>query len=257
MNPLTDAESGPDVPSGSPSWWSRFSTGVAIRTQRRMWGQRAASWDRHNDAGMVRVAAAAIESCDIRPGIDSVDLGCGTGRLALALAEAGANVIGVDVSPSMIQQMEVLAKEKQIDSVRGMVSPVERLDLPVESVDLIVTNYAFHHLLDADKEKVVHSAYRWLRPGGQLVVADMMLGRGTTSRDREIIAGKVRVMARKGLPGYWRIAKNAGRYLFRVHERPITPEAWMKLFEKAGFEDVGSTVVVNEAAVVKGVKAAA
>ena len=125
-----------------------------------------------------------------------------------------------------------------------------------DSVDLVITNYALHHLLDADKEHVVEAAFDWLRPGGQLVVADMMLGRGTTHRDREIIAGKVRIMAKKGIPGYWRILKNAGRYLFRVQERPITPEAWSRLFEKAGFGEVRSDIVVAEAAVVTGVKAA-
>jgi hypothetical protein len=86
------------------------------------------------------------------------------------------------------------------------------------------------------------------------VVADLMLGRGAAARDREIIASKVRVMARKGLPGYWRIAKNAFRFLLRIHERPITPEAWVALFEAAGFTEVESVPVVAEAAIVSGVK---
>jgi hypothetical protein len=61
-------------------------------------------------------------------------------------------------------------------------------------------------------------------------------------------------MARKGLPGYWRIAKNAFRFLLRIHERPITPEAWVALFEAAGFTEVESVPVVAEAAIVSGVK---
>ncbi len=118
----------------------------------------------------------------------------------------------------------------------------------------MITNYALHHLLDSDKDKVVRSAFAWLRPGGQLVVADMMLGRGATTRDRKIIAGKIRIMAKKGIPGYWRILKNVGRFLFRVHERPISPEAWRRLLEEAGFDGVETTAVVAEAAMVKGIK---
>jgi len=227
---------------------------LSIHTQRRKWQSRADTWDRHNDVGMSKVASMAVEAAKVRPGADCVDLGCGGGRLALALAREGANVLGVDVSESMIRRMEAQAAEEGLHSVRGMVAPIEHLELPAASLDLVVTNYALHHLLDGEKEKVVRAAAQWLRPGGRLVVADLMLGRGAAARDREIIASKVRVMARKGLPGYWRIAKNAFRFLLRVHERPITPEAWVALFEAAGFTEVESVPVVAEAAIVSGVK---
>ena len=57
---------------------------------------------------------------------------------------------------------------------------------------------------------------QWLRPGGRLIVADMMFGRGGTSEDRAIIRSKVCALARKGIGGWWRIAKNSYRYLVRV-----------------------------------------
>jgi ubiquinone/menaquinone biosynthesis C-methylase UbiE len=256
MASASDSERAPDVPSTPNSWRAKLGTSISIRAQRRTWGDRAETWDRHNDFGMAKVAAKALEVVDLRPGMDCVDLGCGTGRLALKLAEGGANVIGVDVSGAMIGRMEAQAKQEGIERVRGMTTPIEHLSLPTASVDLVITNYALHHLLDADKEKVVRAAFGWLRPGGQLVVADMMLGRGTTSRDREIIAGKIRIMAKKGLPGYWRILKNAGRFLFRIQERPINPDAWGRLFKGAGFGNIQSVMVVAEAAVVTGVKPA-
>jgi len=58
-----------------------------------------------------------------------------------------------------------------------MVAPIEHLELPAASLDLVVTNYACI-ILDGEKEKVVRAAAQWLRPGGRLVVADLMLGRG-------------------------------------------------------------------------------
>ncbi len=235
-------------------WRQRLATSISIRTQRRRWTDRAGTWDSHNDTGMAKVAAAAIEAADVQPGMRVVDLGCGGGRLALALARRGAVVVGVDVSDAMIARMTSLAADEGMTTVKGVVSPVERLSLPEASVDLVISNYALHHLRDADKAKVVRAAYGWLRPGGQLINADMMLGRGATAQDRQVIAGKIKVMAQKGLPGYWRIAKNAGRYLLRVHERPITPEAWSRLYEQAGFIDVSSVNVVAEANIVRGVK---
>jgi ubiquinone/menaquinone biosynthesis C-methylase UbiE len=204
----------------------------------------------HNDLGMAKVAAEAIEMADVKPGMTCVDLGCGSGRLAPLLAKRGAHV----VSDAMVQRMESQARAQGISTVQGIVVPIEELTLPAGSVDLVVTNYALHHLLDADKEKAVRAAFGWLRPGGQLVVADMMLGRGLTARDRHVIAAKVRIMAKKGIPGYWRILKNAGRFVLRTHERPITPEAWSRLLRQAGFARVESVDVVAEAAIVKGTK---
>ena len=254
MNGPKEPELAPHQGNGHVSWRKRQRTNLSIRTQRRTWNGRVESWDRHSDVGMTKVAAKAIEMSDVRPEMVCVDLGCGDGRLALELARRGATVIGVDVSANMIDRMLALAKSEGMDAVTGVVSPIEFFTQPDASVDLVISNYALHHLLDADKAKVVRAAYQWLRPGGLLVNSDMMLGRGATAQDRQIIAGKIKMMAKKGLPGYWRILKNAGRFLLRLQERPITAEAWTRLYEAAGFTQLQSVNVVSEANVVKGVK---
>ena len=238
----------------NPSWGKKQTTRLSIATQRRTWTRRADTWDRHNDAGMTKVAAKAIEVADVKPGMVCVDLGCGGGRLALELARRGASVVGVDVSAAMVERMVAQAKAEGLEQVSGIVSPIEHLTIDPSSVDIVISNYALHHLLDADKAKVVTAAFGWLRPGGALINSDMMLGRGATTEDRQVIASKIKVMAKKGIPGYWRILKNAGRYIFRLRERPITPDAWMRLYEAAGFVDLTSVNVVAEANVVKGVK---
>ncbi len=247
----------PGDPKPLASWGKKLSTRLSIATQRRTWTRRADTWDRHNDAGMTKVAAKAMEVANVQPGMVCVDLGCGGGRLALELARRGATVVGVDVSGAMVDRMLAQASTERLENVTGVVSPIERLSLEASSVDLVISNYALHHLLDDDKAKVVRAAYGWLRPGGRLINSDMMLGRGTTTQDRQVIASKIRVMAKKGIPGYWRIIKNAGRYLFRLRERPITPEAWIRLYQAAGFTDCSSVNVVAEANVVSGVKALA
>jgi ubiquinone/menaquinone biosynthesis C-methylase UbiE len=232
-------------------------TELAIATQRKVWNRRADTWDHSNDAGMVNVAAAAIEMANVTEGLSCVDLGCGGGRLALELARRGGVVLGVDVAGAMVERMLDLAQKEGLASVTGRVAPIETVDLPANSVDLVISNYAFHHLLDADKGKVVRHVYGWLKPGGVFITSDMMLGRGASAGDRVIIKSKVRAMAKKGLPGYWRILKNAGRYLFRLRERPITPEAWMKLYSDAGFIDLSAKNIVAEAHIVRGVKPSA
>jgi ubiquinone/menaquinone biosynthesis C-methylase UbiE len=174
----------------------------------------------------------------------------------LALAGKTASVLAIDVSQKMIDLLLDNAKAAGASNVEGKAIPIEQLDFAPGSIDLVVSNYALHHLRDEDKEATVRRVYGWLRPGGRFVIGDMMFGRGSDARDREIIASKVSMMIRKGPAGWWRIAKNTGRFVFRTQERPISMAAWEKMFHEAGYSEVKAVPVVNEAAVVVGTKPA-
>jgi SAM-dependent methyltransferase len=185
---------------------------------------------------------------------DVLDIGCGTGALSLPLARRGALVLAVDVSVAMTTALRAEADANGLDNLSTIAVPAEALELRRESFDAIVSNYVLHHLRDEDKASLVQSAAGWLRPGGRLVIGDMMFGRGATARDRRIIVDKLSILARKGPGGWWRIAKNAVRFLFRLQERPLPIETWIALLEDAGFVNVVAAPVVAEAAVVVGVR---
>jgi hypothetical protein len=85
-----------------------------------------------------------------------------------------------------------------------------------------------------------------------LIVADMMFGRGVTSHDRAIIRSKIGALARKGIGGWWRIAKNSYRYLIRVQERPVSISTWATMFARAGFKGITASSIINEAGLVTG-----
>jgi ubiquinone/menaquinone biosynthesis C-methylase UbiE len=230
----------------------RLATGATVRRQRRAWSRRVDTWDHHAPAGLEKVTAAVLAAAVVRPGDQVVDLGCGTGQLSLPLAERGASVLAVDVSADMVARLEEKAAAQSVLGVEGLAIPIENLSLPDASVDLIVTSYALHHLRDVDKDRLVTAACRWLRPGGTLVVADMMFGRGGTSQDRAIIKTKVKSLAKKGIGGWWRIAKNGYRYLVRVQERPVSISAWTTMLSRAGFAGITASSIVAEAGLVCG-----
>lgn len=229
-----------------------------IARQRRVWGRRAAAWDHHasSNPGLVKVVERVIAEAAPEPTTCAVDLGCGSGQLELRLASKVSWILAVDVSEEMISLMLESARRAHLDNIEGRATPIEHLTLDAGSVDLVLSNYALHHLRDADKEAVVRRAATWLRPGGRLVIGDMMFGRGGDAGDRKIISAKFRLLAKMGPGGWWRIAKNIARYVIRVQERPVSMPRWIAMFESAGFEDVSGTRVVNEAAVVKGRKPA-
>lgn len=237
-----------------PPSWQRPLRDHTIRVQRSVWTRRAPTWDHGNMPGLDRVVQAVLAQAQPDGAAIAVDLGCGTGQLALPLARVAARVIAVDVSPAMVDRLVRKAAEERLDNVDARVAAIESLRLPPRSVDLIVSNYALHHLRDPDKADVVQRAAQWLRPGGRLVVGDMMLGRGGDRRDRQIIAAKIAAMARRGPAGWWRLTKNAPKFLLRVQERPVSIAAWEAMLRQAGLGSVASRTVVAEAAVVWGTR---
>ncbi len=231
--------------------------GFRHRRLRHSWDLKARTWDHGASPDLEAVVQAVLDKAQGAQGaqgLTAVDVGCGTGSLTLPLAAMGAQVIAVDVSSVMIAQLREKAAGGGLRNVTCVLGPVEDFDLPPESVDLVVSNYALHHLRDGDKEKLVRSASRWLRPGGRFVAGDIMLGRGRTRRDREIIVSKASVFLRRGLPGWWRLAKNLVRFGLHVGERPVDMMTWQSYLRRAGFCDVSAEPVVSEAGVVAGTK---
>jgi ubiquinone/menaquinone biosynthesis C-methylase UbiE len=214
--------------------------------------RRRSAWDRRSPAGLEKVTAAVLSATAVGSGSQVLDIGCGAGPLSLPLAEQGARVLAIDASPVMIARVEERAEQLNLAGLECLATPIERLSLPAECVDLIVSSYALHYLRDADKGRLVAAAYYWLKPGGTFILADMMFGRGVTSQDRAIIKTKVGALAKKGVGGWWRIAKNSYRYLVRAQERPVSISTWATMFARAGFKSITASSIVNEAGLVTG-----
>jgi len=248
--PPASAAAGAPAVSGSPSLLRR----LAVATQRRRWQQHAGGWEDHAVTGLGAVVDAVVARTGSSPLGTVVDVGSGGGALTLPLAERADRVIAVDVSPSMLEKLEARVEESGVDNIESRCQPVEALDFPEGSIDVVVSNYALHHLLDADKRLFLAKAARWLRPGGRLVIGDMMIGRGLRGEDRRILAGKVRVLVARGPGGWWRIAKNAWRLYSRTVERPLPMETWTEQLRAAGLADVRAERVVAEAGVVTGIR---
>jgi SAM-dependent methyltransferase len=94
-----------------------------------------------------------------------LDLGCGSGQLALHLARSGAaGVVGIDVSERMLG---LARTERAHPRVTYLLQPMEETDFPPERFDLVVSSLAFHYV--RDYRGLVGRIGRWLTPGGVLV----------------------------------------------------------------------------------------
>ncbi|MHB1568457.1 MAG: class I SAM-dependent methyltransferase [Solirubrobacteraceae bacterium] len=229
---------------------------LAIEVSRLLWRGRAESWELQGSTTLGGVFDAVVARCAESPGGIAVDLGCGSGQVTFPLAPGREHVLAVDINARAIEMLNEHARREGVTNITGIAHPVETLGLAPASVDLVVSNYALHHLRDEDKRLVVQRSFQWLRPGGRFVLGDMMFGRGADAEDRAIIRSKVVGLARLGPGGWWRIAKNAARFMLRFQERPLRPAAWEAMLREAGFADIRTERVVAEACVVSATKPA-
>ncbi len=222
---------------------------AAIGHQRKRWSRLANNWEAGGAKGLFTVVEKVLSTSRVESSTVAIDLGTGTGQLALPLAQKAAKVWAVDISQSMLDLLLENAKAQGITNIETMACAIETIEFPAQSIDLVVTNYVLHHLLDSDKAQTVRKIAQWLKPGGQLVMGDMMFGRGSDSRDRQIILNKIVQMARKGPAGWWRIAKNIWRFSARIQERPVRIDVWEKYLTDAGFVNITSEPIIAEAVV--------
>ena len=157
----------------------------------------------------------------------------------------------------MARSLAGRAAEAGLADVATEVADLTGFDLAPASADLIVTNYALHHLVDAQKRALVARSMQWLRPGGRLVIADMMFGRGAQPAgppdpapegSRAGRQGTRRMVADREKPGPLRPRRGPGA--------PGHAGVLAGGLRDAGFTDVEFQPVVAEAGIVRGIRPA-
>lgn len=123
----------------------------------------------------------------VQPGMDALELGCGSGWLTLALAQRGARATGLDISEQALavgRRYYETVRDQVPGSVEYRTADLNALELPPEAYDVIAVKGTLHHLLRADH--VIAQAHQALRPGGLLWVSD---SRGEERLTTALLAG--------------------------------------------------------------------
>ncbi len=100
------------------------------------------------------------------------DLGAGEGTLSQLLAQRAEKVIAVDLSPKMVEFGSALAEKHNLPNLEYRIGDIEDPPIEADSVDLAFLSQALHHA--EHPQKAINAAYRLLKPGGRLMVLDLL-----------------------------------------------------------------------------------
>ncbi|WP_217913156.1 class I SAM-dependent methyltransferase [Miltoncostaea marina] len=133
--------------------------------QRAMWG----AGDFTPFAARIRpVGARLVRAVGAGPGTELLDVGCGTGNVAIQAAQAGARVTGVDLAPEMLARARAQAEAAGVE-VAWVEGDAEDLPVADRSVDAVVSSFG---CMFAPRHEVAAAEIaRVLRPGGRMAVA--------------------------------------------------------------------------------------
>jgi SAM-dependent methyltransferase len=117
------------------------------------------------------LAGIAARAAEVRPAA-ALDLGCGGGHVAFALAPHAGRVVAYDLSNDMLAAVAAEAARRGLSNVETRQGRVERLPFPDASFDLVASRYSAHHWRDL--APALAEARRVLKPGGIALFADAM-----------------------------------------------------------------------------------
>jgi arsenite methyltransferase len=166
-----------------------------------------------------------VALASLREGETVVDLGAGGGfDCFLAANKVGANgrIIGVDMTPEMVEKARQNARKGGYKNVEFRLGEIESLPVEDESVDVVISNCVIN--LVPDKKKAFSEAFRVLKPGGRIMISDIVLLRELPERIKQSLELYVSCLSGAALRDEYLLAvKEAGFEKVKVVDETVFP----------------------------------
>jgi len=178
----------------------------------------------------------------LQPGEVVLDLGSGAGfDCFLAAEKVGLNgrVIGVDMTPEMIEKARSIAEKENIQNVEFRLGEIENLPVADNSVDVVLSNCVIN--LSANKTRVFQEIYRVLKPGGRAAISDIALVKELPETTRSLVEAYVGCVAGASLiEQYKKMVIDSG-----LQDVKLTPKDISALASAACCDPMGREVLAS------------
>jgi len=166
------------------------------------------------------------------PPMAIADLGAGEGAFSLLLAQRASKVIAVDTSEKMLDVGREQALRVGVANIEFRLGDMEEVPIEDAAVDLVFFSQSLHHALHPDR--AVQEAWRILRPGGRVVILDLLKHRFEEAR--ELYADEWLGFSETEMDGMLTKARFAELQISVVHKEPETPmfQTLLAVGHKAG-----------------------
>lgn len=221
----------------SAPWYERYFTAD-------YWAYADAEYTAQRTAAEVEYLAAVLDR--YAPGPRVLDLGCGTGRHAVALARRGYQVTGLDVSALALARAGAAARAAGVPLTLARVDLLSPAPWPASAVDAAICVQAFGWGTDAEQVRLLRRVRAALRPGGVLLLDHsnlLAIARMYRSEDRAVIGGTSFHFVRRYDPvsgrsgGEVRVGRPDGSAAALPDDvRMYQPAEVRELLTRAGFE---------------------
>jgi acyl-coenzyme A synthetase/AMP-(fatty) acid ligase/ubiquinone/menaquinone biosynthesis C-methylase UbiE/lauroyl/myristoyl acyltransferase len=176
-----------------------------------------------------------------------LDVGSGDGLLTVELARVAQQVVGVDLSPTMIDRARQRAADAGCQNVEFIQADINALEMPPASFDLIVSSFALHH---TDPRVTVPTLVGLLRPGGMLYLQEPVcpvtgpLARRLWYR-RQGLHDLPAILQQHGLQTAWRVTRFRQSRTWIEHQ--IQDGHWTPAAARACYQSLLPGAIIHEA----------
>ena len=167
-----------------------------VDVERNFWDSFAGRYDRFIDRRLSVTYTAIVDRLhrDTEATKELLELGTGTGIIALQLHDRVPRITATDISPEMIRIAEEKRRRQEIENVRFRVGDCCELDFPDRSFDTVIASNVLHLLMRPDL--AMQEMYRILKEGGRLIVPTYCHGDSLKSHLFSRLMGTVGFRAR-------------------------------------------------------------
>jgi ubiquinone/menaquinone biosynthesis C-methylase UbiE len=131
-----------------------------------------------------RLRSMTIDHALLKPGESILDVGCGTGGVTIPARQRvgmSGKAAGIDPAPEMIAVAQQKARRQGLE-IDFRIGVIEALPYPDASFDAVTSSLMMHHLPEHVKASGLAEVYRVLKPGGRLLIADIVGPKSSASQ---------------------------------------------------------------------------